>query len=423
MGDLAVQVEGLGKRYRLGASRYRYRRLTESMSSALRLALRKSRSEATQPSEHWALRDVNIEIEEGTAVGIIGHNGAGKTTLLKILSRITEPTTGRAILHGSAGSLLEVGTGFHPELTGRENVYLNGAILGMGKAEIRKRFDEIVQFAGVERFLDTPVKRYSSGMYVRLAFSVAAHLEPEILIVDEVLAVGDVSFQKKCLGRMSEVASGGRTVLFVSHNMAAIQALCDKGVVLDAGRVRFAGTQSEAVAEYLRSVEEMAGVRLEDRVDRSGSGDLRITEIQFRDQKGNLIDIVHSGQTFDVCLKYEMNTEHLSPEVVVSLEIKTQLEQPVALLHNRLTGDHFGTLPRRGAFVCTFTDVPLTATQYRIGYSIQSQNELVDAISSALDLTVVEGDFFGSGEVPPSSFGPALIRGKWRVEEVPDPDA
>ncbi|HEX6106150.1 MAG TPA: ABC transporter ATP-binding protein, partial [Gemmatimonadales bacterium] len=221
MSDLAIRAEGLGKQYRLGRME-RYPTLRDALVSAARRPFAR-RSDVGGPETLWALRDVSFEVPRGEVLGVIGHNGAGKSTLLKILSRIAEPTTGRAVLHGRIGSLLEVGTGFHPELTGRENVYLNGAILGMRRAEIARQFDRIVEFAEVERFIDTPVKHFSSGMYMRLAFAVAAHLEPEILIVDEVLAVGDAAFQRKCLGRMEDVAHGGRTVLFVSHSLDAIR--------------------------------------------------------------------------------------------------------------------------------------------------------------------------------------------------------
>jgi lipopolysaccharide transport system ATP-binding protein len=244
MSEIAISVENLGKRYRIGGPQERYKRFTETVMGTLTAPLRHVRNlgKPIPPDETlWALRDVSFEVKEGEVVGIIGRNGAGKSTLLKLLSRITEPTEGEIRVRGRVGSLLEVGTGFHPELTGRENIYLNGAILGMRRAEIAQKFDEIVAFAEIEKFLDTPVKRYSSGMYVRLAFAVAAHLEPEVLVVDEVLAVGDVAFQKKCLGKMEAVSKGGRTVLFVSHNMAAIENLCRTGVVLDRGRVDFIG--------------------------------------------------------------------------------------------------------------------------------------------------------------------------------------
>jgi lipopolysaccharide transport system ATP-binding protein len=243
-------VENVGKRYVLGAREEQYQTLRDSLSSLVRAPFKRLNGSQTQPETLWALRDVSFEVAPGEVVGVIGGNGAGKSTLLKVLSRITEPTTGRVELYGRVVSLLEVGTGFHAELTGRENVFLNGAILGMKRSEIERKFDEIVAFAEVEKFVDTPVKRYSSGMYLRLAFAVAAHLEPEILIVDEVLAVGDAAFQKKCLGKMEDVSRGGRTVLFVSHNMGAVSNICQSGIVMQRGRVVLRGNVNEAVSYY-----------------------------------------------------------------------------------------------------------------------------------------------------------------------------
>jgi lipopolysaccharide transport system ATP-binding protein len=264
MGDIAIRVENLSKRYRIGTGQ-RYKALRDTLTDAMYAPFRGLRSLALRAAGRrpaagdtgsdggfvWALRDVSFEVEQGEALGIIGRNGAGKTTVLKVLSRVTEPTRGWAEVWGRVGSLLEVGTGFHPELTGRENVYLNGAILGMTRSEIARKFDEIVSFAEVERFIDTPVKRYSSGMQMRLAFAVAAHLEPEILLVDEVLAVGDAAFQKKCMGKMGEVAKEGRTVLFISHNMGAVLNLCTRGILLDAGEIRCAGPIGEVVTRYM----------------------------------------------------------------------------------------------------------------------------------------------------------------------------
>jgi lipopolysaccharide transport system ATP-binding protein len=258
MSNLAIRVENLSKQYRIGAPQPRYKTIRESLMNGLTVPVRRLRS-TFQPSNLqpandnyvWALKDVSFNVKQGEVVGIIGRNGAGKSTLLKILSRITEPTEGRAEVYGRVGSLLEVGTGFHPELTGRENIYLNGAILGMKKAEIERKFDEIVAFAEVEKFIDTPIKHYSSGMYVRLAFAVAAHLEPEILLVDEVLSVGDAAFQKKCLGKMGEVAKEGRTVLFVSHNMPAVLALCQRAVFLERGAISLDATAQKVVETYL----------------------------------------------------------------------------------------------------------------------------------------------------------------------------
>ncbi|HEX3036793.1 MAG TPA: ABC transporter ATP-binding protein [Thermodesulfobacteriota bacterium] len=267
MGDIAIRVEGLSKQYHIGAKQERYKTLRDTLADAFVSPFRRARKllsgQATGASElHeiiWALKDVSFEVKRGEVVGIIGRNGAGKSTLLKVLSRITEPTAGYADIYGRVGSLLEVGTGFHQELTGRENIYLNGAILGMKRMEIDRKFDEIIDFAEVEKFIDTPVKHYSSGMYLRLAFAVAAHLEPEILVVDEVLAVGDVAFQKKCLGKMGDVAKEGRTILFVSHNMAAIRQLCQTGMLLDSGLMVFSGPVIECVNKYLVNRSDQLG--------------------------------------------------------------------------------------------------------------------------------------------------------------------
>ncbi|MBI1257804.1 MAG: ATP-binding cassette domain-containing protein [Chloroflexi bacterium] len=260
MSDIAIRAENLSKSYKIAHStgRSSYRTLQEELIGLVKRPFNRNAAESRRET-FWALKDISFEVKHGEVLGIIGRNGAGKSTLLKILSRITKPTSGRADIYGRVGSLLEVGTGFHPELTGRENIYLNGAVLGMTRRDIQKHFDEIVAFAEVEQFLDTPVKRYSSGMYMRLAFAVAAHLEPEVLVVDEVLAVGDAKFQEKCLGKMSDVAKSGRTVLFVSHNMGAIIALCRRGIVLENGTIAFSGEISRAVAHYLNSA-ELSGV-------------------------------------------------------------------------------------------------------------------------------------------------------------------
>jgi len=285
VSDIAIRVDGLGKQYRIG-TRERYHSLRDSLSRAVTRLFRPTRDASQKPSADtiWALKDVSFEVQRGEVVGIIGRNGAGKSTLLKVLSRITEPTEGTVELHGRVGSLLEVGTGFHPELTGRENIYLNGAILGMSRAEIQRKFDEIVAFAEVEKFLDTPIKHYSSGMYMRLAFAVAAHLEPEILLVDEVLAVGDVEFQRKCLGKMEQVSSRqGRTILFVSHNMAAVTHLCREAILLDEGHVHLQGPSAEVIAIYhSRSPSELSGTCDLTGAARSGTGRARFTHLDVQ---------------------------------------------------------------------------------------------------------------------------------------------
>jgi lipopolysaccharide transport system ATP-binding protein len=311
MGELAVRVEGLSKEYRLGGSRERYATLRDrvnKLASAPFRGLRSRGERSEQNPRFWALKDVSFEVRPGEVVGIIGRNGAGKSTLLKILSRITEPTEGEVDINGRVGSLLEVGTGFHPELSGRENVYLNGAILGMRRTEITRKFDEIVAFAEVEKFIDTPVKHYSSGMYMRLAFAVAAHLEPEILIVDEVLAVGDAEFQKKCLGKMGDAAKGGRTVLFVSHNMSAVQSLCSRAIVLRAGRAAFDGATAEVMPVYLDQPENLQAEWHDDRTGAAKpTGDVRLVGVRVRRADGPVVGRLAAFEPFEIEIDYSVS--------------------------------------------------------------------------------------------------------------------
>lgn len=279
MSEISIRVERVSKQYEISAKRKPYRTLRESLIDTCSAPFRRATASARAREEErtiWALKDISFDVKVGEVVGVIGRNGAGKSTLLKILSRITEPTRGEAHLYGRIGSLLEVGTGFHGELTGRENIFLNGAILGMRRAEIQRQFDAIVAFAEVEKFIDTPVKHYSTGMYLRLAFAVAAHLEPEILLVDEVLAVGDASFQRKCIGRIGEVSKAGRTVLFVSHNMGAIRSLCDKGVVLEGGQVTYSGPISKSIETYYKLTSSVAARPFGDEPIRTGFGPISI---------------------------------------------------------------------------------------------------------------------------------------------------
>src|SRR6266498_1086173 len=302
MSDIAINVEGLSKKYQIGGLQKSYYRLTDQLTDTIMAPFRRAgnllRGQATGAAELnetiWALKNISFQVKSGEVVGLIGPNGVGKSTLLKILSGITDPTEGYADIYGRVGSLLEVGTGFHPELTGRENIYLNGAILGMKKAEIENKLDEIVAFAEVDKFLDTPVKHYSSGMYVRLAFSVAAHLEPEILLVDEVLAVGDMAFQRKCLGKMDDVAKAGRTVVFVSHNMSLLQSLCERGILLQQGSVSIDGTITEVVDAYLQTLEQAKSQDISKRTDRKGVGKVRLVSTEVS-ANGNASSILKTG--------------------------------------------------------------------------------------------------------------------------------
>ncbi len=308
MSDIAIRVEGLGKRYRIGTQSMNYRTLRDSLVDAFRLASRRSPgSENGSLNSIWALKDVSFDVRQGQVLGVIGRNGAGKSTLLKILSRVTDPTEGLGEIHGRVGSLLEVGTGFHPELTGRENIFLNGAILGMHRTEIERKFDEIVDFSEVGPFVDTPVKRYSSGMYLRLAFAVAAHLEPEILVVDEVLAVGDAEFQRKCLGKMSDVAQQGRTVLFVSHNMSAVMRLTSEALVIDKGRLVMRAPTPEAVDYYLSQGYSQEGQRIwePDEVPPESAPFLPVA-LRLKNACGTVIDTVKSIEPCMVEVEYEL---------------------------------------------------------------------------------------------------------------------
>ena len=306
---IAVHVENLGKRYKIGTapqSRGNYNTLRDKIANTFS---RQKRLEAKKPDNIiWAVKDISFDVEQGQVLGIIGHNGAGKSTLLKLLSRVVEPTEGMMQLRGRVGSLLEVGTGFHPELTGRENLYLNGAILGMHRAEIARKFDEIVAFSEVEKFIDTPVKRYSSGMYLRLAFAVAAHLEPEILVVDEVLAVGDAEFQRKCIGKMNDVAEAGRTVLFVSHNMSAVLRLTDESIVLEKGQMIMRAPSAEAVDYYLSAGHARAGEKVWDEADIPvTAAPFRPRAIRIVDNRGNIVETIRSTEEFTLEFEYQLD--------------------------------------------------------------------------------------------------------------------
>ncbi len=311
MSEVVIKVENLGKRYRLGALTERHDTLRDQIvdfGRGLSNTLRGKRSPAAA-NEVWALRDVSFEVERGQVLGVIGRNGAGKSTLLKVLSRVTEPTTGQITVKGRVGSLLEVGTGFHPELSGRENIFLNGAILGMRRAEIARKFDEIVAFSEVEKFIDTPVKRYSSGMYLRLAFAVAAHLEPEVLVVDEVLAVGDAEFQRKCMGKMGDVAQQGRTVLFVSHNMSAILRLTQECLVMEKGRLALRAPSAQAVDYYLAAGSAKLGERIWEAEEiPSSSAPFRPLALRLRDMRGNVVDTLRSVEPATLEFEYELDS-------------------------------------------------------------------------------------------------------------------
>jgi lipopolysaccharide transport system ATP-binding protein len=399
MGSIAIRAEMLGKRYRIGAPKVRHRTLREAIASAAAAPLRNlGRLRALTSFEGdaardtiWALRDFSFEAREGEVVGIIGRNGAGKSTLLKLLSRITEPTAGVADIYGRVGSLLEVGTGFHLELTGRDNIYLNGSILGMDRGYIDRRFDEIVEFAAIGPFLDTPVKRYSSGMYLRLAFAVAAHLEPEVLIVDEVLAVGDAEFQQKCLGRMDEVAREGRTVLFVSHNLGAVQRLCTRAILLQNGRLEADCDTVEAIRRYLASGgSEAPPVRWFDlsAAQRSGSGLARFVAVRYSGPDPSVDCRPYPGGSLEITLRVRASA--VIPRVTIGFTL----------------GDHFGTTLTSGSTTASghkaslpegtstwrfkISGLPLRPGGYQLGLWLSDSVAMHDRIQPALRLEVFD---------------------------------
>ncbi|RME46122.1 MAG: ABC transporter ATP-binding protein [Caldilineae bacterium] len=413
MSNIAIRVEGLGKQYHIGGAQRTYDRFGEQVVDALAAPFRRARKilrgEATGAAEldetFWALRDVNFEIEHGEVVGVIGRNGAGKSTLLKILSRITEPTSGRAELYGRVGSLLEVGTGFHPELTGRENIFLNGAILGMKRAEIQRKFDEIVAFAEIGKFIDTPVKHYSSGMYVRLAFSVAAHLEPEILLVDEVLAVGDIAFQKKCLGKMGDVAQEGRTVLFVSHNMGLVQSLCRRGILLRSGEIATDAPVTEAVNAYLDDLQHVSTQDIAARTDRRGRGKVRLVGVEIYNGSGERTSTLTTGRP----ARFVFRLDGLIGSISCLFDVYDHLGRIVAKFQSDVVSPEDTADPAIGnAFVCEVDELMLVAGQYRINVLIRGGGEWQDFVEGAALFNVETGLLRGR-PIKPSKRNPASV--------------
>lgn len=410
MTDIAIKVENLSKRYRIGLKEELPDTFAGAMISWLKMPVTNFRQlrrlshfsrNGHEPDDViWALKNVSFEVKKGEVVGIIGRNGAGKSTLLKILSRITDMTSGRVILDGRVASLLEVGTGFHPELTGRENVYLNGTVLGMSKKEIDRKFDEIVDFSGVEKFIDTPVKRYSSGMQVRLAFSVAAHLEPEILLVDEVLAVGDAEFQKRCLGRMEEVAREGRTVLFVSHNLSAVTNLCSCSYLLNSGQLRASGPTDAIISTYLRDLNTANSRELKQRKDRRGDGSVRFCSISIFDEENNRTEILQSAKETTFLLQYESCDARILTEVWIDIHIRDQFGQLLFTLSTLHTNSNFRDLPPVGFVCCRVPLLPLVAGVYRVSLWCKVNGRLVDTIQDATQFSVIGGDFYGTGKTP-----------------------
>jgi lipopolysaccharide transport system ATP-binding protein len=435
--DVVIRVEGLGKKYSLNHEQSERNttlrdvvahqakasgRLLNpfTLAGQLRRAQRQAAQEhAASEEEFWALKDVSFEIRRGERVGIIGRNGAGKSTLLKILSRITEPTTGRVEIRGRVASLLEVGTGFHPELTGRENIYLNGAILGMTRWEIRSKFDEIVDFAEVEKFLDTPVKRYSSGMYVRLAFAVAAHLEPEILMVDEVLAVGDTNFQKKCLGKMDDIAQKqGRSIIFVSHQLSSVSNLCDKAIVLDKGKLTFTGSSQSCVAYYLdsqSSISKELNSFEAGPINSTGSRTVEFIDAMLVERVNrSSVKSLSSGKDYVLRMILNNNTSKAIKDVVLSYAIKDDQNKTTLLFRSTFEDVTFSLPPGPSAIESTLNKLPLVPSKYSIQLFCSARDtEILHLVNEALWFTVDKCLFYPSNSSGLPTHCKILVKTEW----------
>lgn len=427
MSHIVIKAEGLGKKYTIGhqADRERYTALRDVIMRQAKGLWRKSKDllrgkaiiNGDELEEVWALKDVSFEVKQGEVLGIIGRNGAGKSTLLKVLSRITEPSAGRVTINGRVASLLEVGTGFHPELTGRENIYLNGAILGMSRREIKSKFDEIVAFAEVEKYLDTPVKRYSSGMYVRLAFAVAAHLEPEILLVDEVLAVGDAEFQKKCLGKMGEVAKGGRTVLFVSHNMGVINQLTTRSILLDGGRQTFYGDTSTAVNVYLNQSVQKGRVKLRAHKNRLPGMTPILTGVSLLNSSGQPTDAFYQGDALYLIIQYDNNESTVIGAFGFVLQTATGIR--VSGLNTWMCRREKVRFSQKGCVSFEIPNLLLCPGDYLITISAaEPGNALIDKVENAIGFHVYQRDIYGTGYLLTEEDGVVALQGDFKVGQT-----
>lgn len=408
MAKEVINVVNLSKSYQIGSEK------SGDLRSTLSNWWKQFRTTDKKTAQtFWALKDVSFSVKQGEVFGIIGANGAGKSTLLKILSSITKPTSGYAELTGRVASLLEVGTGFHPELTGRENIFLNGALLGMKRQEIKDKFDEIVEFSGVNKFIDTPVKHYSSGMYVRLAFAVAAHLEPEILLVDEVLAVGDAAFQKKCLGKLGEVANSGRTVIFVSHDLGSIQQLCSKGIFLNRGRLEYSGEIFEVIGRYLNR-SSITNNDFSNRKDFKGNGLIKVVNIKARSQNGVLIC---AGDPIDLIFEYQSERDDFQPvNVSFILICKNYIGNTVFLCNTNISHGAFLILPSQGEVICHIPKLGLNKGIYT--FDLYTRVNDVDSfvMLNAFEIEVMSGAFYQTGKLPINRQG-VLIDYEWSLNK------
>lgn len=425
--SIILKAENISKQYRLGQvgsgtlshdlNRW-WHAVRGKEDPYLKIGAVNNRSAKATEDYVWALRDINFEVKTGEVLGIIGKNGAGKTTLLKLLSRVTAPTTGSIKTRGRIASLLEVGTGFHPELTGRENIFMNGAVLGMTKSEIKRKLEEIIDFSGCEMYIDTPVKRYSSGMTVRLGFAVAAHLEPEILVVDEVLAVGDADFQKKAIGKMQDLSHGqGRTVLFVSHNMASVQSLCDRAIVLENGSTKFEGETDVAINYYLNNDKVDLTQKLIDRKDREGNGKIFFCDYKIEDENRNQIFNLISGQTVFFKFKCEVKAPKLN-NVAIAFTISKNNGSLLSTFMSEVVNSSFQLNEYdEVTFVCEISDFPFVEGNYICNISVKEEGQMADWIKNAFSINVVNGDFYGTGRIIPNTHKGVLINQNWFMEK------
>ncbi len=422
MGDIVLKVEGLSKLYRLGEvgidtlsddlKRWWYKVRGKEDPFGI-IAQNNIQSRQAENDYVWALRDINLEVEQGEILGIIGRNGAGKSTLLKILSKITSPTEGRIRMIGRVGSLLEVGTGMHSDLTARENIYLNGAILGMSKNETRKKFDQIIDFSGIAMYIDTPVKRFSSGMRVRLGFAVAAFLEPEILIVDEVLAVGDAEFHKKAIGKIKEATKKeGRTVLFVSHNMASIQNLCSRIIVLDQGKCTFDGDVEEGISKYLNQNQAESKISIHNRKNRTGNGLMRFEKVQIHNKALNN-QVLRSGDPVDFIISLQM--KETLENVMFRMIVADENEITRFVCNNANSQGLYNRIQSNNRVILTIKKFPLPPGKYYYHLKAQKGKDVLDDISYAGSFHVEPGDYFGTGKVPKIKDG-VFIEHQWTTQ-------
>jgi lipopolysaccharide transport system ATP-binding protein len=412
MEPIVISASGVSKRYQLsqGAPWFSFRQIKK--------LLRKNTESIEAADEFWALKDISFQVKKGQRVGIIGRNGAGKSTLLKILSRLVYPTEGEIIIHGRVTSLLEVGTGFNMNLSGRDNIYLNASLHGLEKQEIDAIFNEIVDFSGVGDFLDLPVKNYSSGMYMRLAFSVAAHLEPDILLMDEVLAVGDLSFQQKCLQRMESLASTGRTIVLVSHSMGDISRFCNHVIWIDKGKIRFSGDVLSGIEIYNNEMTPQQSAQLEHRIDRSGTGSARLTRVQVMNDENINVSSVKTGDNITLACEYRMLKENIKPkDVFINIVIENSKKQRIFGLPSEVLDTDLTDLSTEGTFYCQIMRLPLVPGIYYISVALLLDRQLVDKVVDANKLVVMDGDYYGTQRLPLKSFGEICVDFSWGLDK------